>query len=125
MKLFANCYKDNDVLVIAARKRNIVLDYLNRHYNQETALKYIAFYDKKVQDYNHDVDISSDSERINKFIKVENRIIEQCNHINIELQHEQKIVLLIFLLDLIHSSDNLTADELAMVWSIAANLKIR
>lgn len=124
MKLFASCCKDNDVLVIVARKRNIVLDYLNRHYNQETALKYIAFYDKKVQDYNHDSDISSDSERINKFTKAEKRIVEQCNHINIELEHEQKIVLLIFLLDLIHSSDNLTADELALVWSIAANLKI-
>jgi hypothetical protein len=124
MRLFANCCRDDDEHVIATRKKNIVADYLNRHYSQETAQKYIAFYENKVQDYNNDNGISYDSEGINKRTKAEKRIIEQCNKINIELEHAQKIILLTYLLDLIHSSDNLTEDEMALVWHVADNLKI-
>jgi ABC-type multidrug transport system ATPase subunit len=125
MRLFANCCREDDDHAIAIRKRNIVADYLNRHYSHETAQKYIVFYENKVQDYNNDNGVSYHSEGIYKRTKAENRIIEQCNKINIELEHAQKIILLIYLLDLIHSSDNLTEDEMSLVWHVADNLKIR
>ena len=105
-------------------KRNIVMDYLDRQYSYEIVQKYIDFFDQQVR-YFHK--ISNDPEMADfslRKINAENRIIELCEQINEELEHEQKIIVLIYLLDFIQSESKPTRTEFSLVRTAAAYLKI-
>jgi ABC-type multidrug transport system ATPase subunit len=125
MRLFAICCKADEEYGNATVKRNIVMDYLDRHYSKDTVIQYITFYDEQVYNYQRNIGMASDYVLIDKQAKARDRIIVQCNNINHELEHEQKIIVLIYLLDFINSSNNLSKEELDLVWSIAINLKIK
>jgi ABC-type multidrug transport system ATPase subunit len=105
-------------------KRSIVMDYLDRQYSYEIVRKYIDFFDEQVR-YFHQLsnDIVISDHTVRK-INAENRIIELCGQINEELEHEQKIIVLIYLLDFIQSGDRRTRTELSLVRTAAAYLKI-
>lgn len=105
-------------------KRSIVMDYLDRQYSHEIVHKYIEFFDQQVR-YFHQ--ISNDpviSDPAIRKINAEKKIIELCSQINEELEHEQKIIVLIYLLDFIQSGDRHTRTELSLVRTAAAYLKI-
>jgi ABC transport system ATP-binding/permease protein len=105
-------------------KRSIVMDYLDRQYSHEIVQKYIDFFDQQVNYYHQ---ISNDpviSDPAVRKISAEKRIIEICEQINEELEHEQKIIVLIYLLDFIQSGDKQTRTELSLVRTAAAYLKI-
>ena len=105
-------------------KRSIVMDYLDRQYSHEIVNKYIDFFDQQER-YFHQ--ISNDpviADPAVRKINAENRIIELCSQINEELEHEQKIIVLIYLLDFIQSGDRHTRTELSLVRTAATYLKI-
>ncbi len=105
-------------------KRSIVMDYLDRQYSHEIVQKYIDFFDQQVNYYHQ---LSNDpviSDPAVRKINAEKRIIEICEQINEELEHEQKIVVLVYLLDFIQSGDRRTRTELSLVRTAAAYLKI-
>ena len=105
-------------------KRNIVMDYLDRQYSYEIVYKYINFFDEQVS-YFHQ--LSSDSVIADPAVRknnAENRIIELCSQINEELEHEQKIIVLVYLLDFIQSGEKQTRTELSLVRTAASYLKI-
>ncbi|HJZ41361.1 MAG TPA: ATP-binding cassette domain-containing protein [Bacteroidales bacterium] len=108
----------------SSNKRGIVMDYLDRQYSDEIVQKYIDFFDQQVN-YLHMIskDPVIDDAAVLK-INAENRIIELCRQINEELEHEQKIIVLIYLLDFIHSGVKHTRTELSLVRTAAAYLKI-
>jgi ABC-type multidrug transport system ATPase subunit len=105
-------------------KRSIVWDYLDRQYSYEIVQKYINFFDKQVDYFEK---ISNDpviSDFAVRKINAERRIIEICEQINEELEHEQKIIVIIYLLDFIQSGDKRTRTELSLVRTAATYLKI-
>ena len=105
-------------------KRRIVMDYLDRQYSHEIVHKYIEFYDQQVS-YLHK--LSSDNEKYNfveRKSKAENRILELFTQINVELEHEQKIIVLIYLLDFIQCGNKVSKSELSLVRTAAHSLKI-
>ena len=105
-------------------KRSIIMDYLDRQYSYEIVQKYIDFFDQQVNFYHQ---LSNDpviSDPAVRKINAEKRIIEICGQINVELEHEQKIIVLIYLLDFIQSGYKRTKTELSLVRTAAAYLKI-
>jgi ABC-type multidrug transport system ATPase subunit len=105
-------------------RRSIVMDYLNRQYSHEIVHKYINFFDEQVSYFhqlNNDLVISDPAVTKNN---AENRIIALCSQINEELEHEQKIIVLVYLLDFIQSGSRQTKTELSLVRTAASYLKI-
>jgi ABC-type multidrug transport system ATPase subunit len=122
MRLFAivsNIKEDESVI-----KRNIVMDYLDKQYSYEIVLKYINFFDEQVRYFQQ---LNIDSIRTDNTLqqtKAEQLIIELCGQINEELDHEQKIILLLFLLDFIQSGQKINPNELSLVGIVASSLKV-
>jgi ABC transport system ATP-binding/permease protein len=105
-------------------KRSIVTDYLDRQYSHEIVQKYIDFFDQQVKYFNqiNNDHFISDAGTLNK--ATEKRIIELCWQINEELEHELKIIVMIYLLDFIQCGGKVTQGELNLVRTAAAHLKI-
>jgi ABC-type multidrug transport system ATPase subunit len=123
MRLFA-IVSDINKEAQSGSKRGIVMDYLDRQYSHEIVQKYIDFFDQQVS-YLHKISNDEGSNDIAlRKLNAENRIKELCGHINEELEHEQKIIVLIYLLDFIHSGKKHTRNEVSLVRTAAAYLKI-
>jgi len=123
MRLFA-IVSDMNKEGQSATKRNIVMDYLDRQYSDEIVQKYIEFFDQQVRYYHQ---ISNDPVTADysvRKIQAEKRIIEICGQINEELEHEQKLIVLIYLLDFVKSGGKHTRTELSLLRTTAAYLKI-
>jgi ABC transport system ATP-binding/permease protein len=108
----------------SASRRNIVVDYLERQYSYEIVQKYIEFYDLQVSQLRRISDDPVIADLSVRKIQAENRIIELCEQINVELEHEQKIIILIYLLDFIQCERKPTRTEISLVRTAAAYLKI-
>ena len=105
-----------------ANKRDIVMDYLDRHYSQELVQKYIDYFDEqlKLLQASQLPENESGTEQELHQGKVE----EICRQINEELELSQKMVVLISLLDFINRGEALTFREQKFVFKVAVNLKI-
>jgi ABC transport system ATP-binding/permease protein len=108
----------------SASRRNIIVDYLDRQYSYEIVQKYIEFYDLQVKQLRRISDDPVIADLSVRKIQAENRIIELCDQINEELEHEQKIIILIYLLDFIQCERKPTRTEISLVRTAAAYLKI-
>src|SRR5512147_1153263 len=105
-------------------KRSIVMDYLDQQYSREIVQKYINFFDEQVKYFhqlNNDPIVSNPVDRKKN---AQSRIIELCSQINEELEHKQKIIVLVYLLDFIYSGERLTREEVSLVRTAASFLKI-
>ncbi len=105
-------------------KRNIVMNYLDRQYSYEIVLKYIEFFDEQVRYFQQLNSNSTLTDNIMQQINAEQSITDLCEQINEELEHEQKIILLISLLDFIQSDQKHNPTELSLVGTVAASLKV-
>ncbi len=122
MRLFAiisNIKEDESVI-----KRNIVMDYLDKQYSDEIVLKYINFFDEQIRYFQQQHIDSLHTDNTMQHTKAEQSINELCGQINEELGHEQKIILLLFLLDFIQSGQKPTPAEMHLVSAAASSLKV-
>jgi ABC transport system ATP-binding/permease protein len=108
----------------SGNEREIVTEYLERQYSAELVQTYIDFFDEQVRLFHPEEMYSSDVETYKQNTLNEALIAELCNKINEELILEQKMVVLIYLLDFINRGDKLTDNELRFVTAVAAYLKI-
>jgi ABC-type multidrug transport system ATPase subunit/ABC-type multidrug transport system permease subunit len=106
-------------------ERSIVHDYLELHYSNEIVQNYLRYFDDKVKFYHPEQSYSNKHETIKQDILNENVVVDLCSQINEELNQEQRIIVLIYLLDFINRGDALTEKELKFVTLVAAQLKIR
>ncbi|MBN1143118.1 MAG: ATP-binding cassette domain-containing protein [Bacteroidales bacterium] len=123
MRLFA-IVSDSNKAGQSDNRRNIVMDYLDRQYSDEIVRKYIDFFDEQVRYFHQfDNDASITDPAVLK-INAESRIIELCTQINEELEHQQKVIMLVYLLDFIQSGEKQNRTELSLVRTAARHLKI-
>ncbi len=108
----------------SANKRSIVMDYLDQQYSQEIVQKYINFFDEQVRYFHQLKDDPTLKSPADKKLNAKNRIIELCSQINEELEHKQKVIVLVYLLDFIQSGEKHTRDEVSLVRTVAQYLKI-
>ncbi len=108
----------------SANKRNIVMDYLDQQYSQEIVQKYINFFDEQVRYFHQLKDEPDPNNTADKKSNAKSRIVELCSQINEELEHKQKVIVLVYLLDFIQSGEKHTRDEMSLVRTAALYLKI-
>ena len=121
MKLFAlvaNVNEDGQ----ASSERDIVIEFLQQQFSTELVNVYIAYFDRQVLLYNPVTEEDKEAKRRGK--SIDERLNELCNQLNEELQHEQKIIMLVNLLDYINEDKKLTDTELWFVDHAAEYLKV-
>lgn len=108
----------------AGSKRIILREYLESQYSYEIVQKFLTFFDEQVTYYHPVKEPSPEQDSYYQRITSETRIIELCRQINEELEHEQKIIVLMYLLDFIQSGNDHTHQELDLVTVAAEQMKI-
>jgi ABC transport system ATP-binding/permease protein len=109
----------------SGNERGIVVDYLDRQYSHEIVQKYIEFFDDLVKHYHPDHSVPGTASLDEQNASNEANIILLCNQINEDLEQEERLVVLVYLLDFINREDSLTEEEIRVVKSIAKQLKIK
>lgn len=100
------------------------MDYLDQQYSQEIVRKYINFFDDQVKYFNQLNNDPMVSDPVDRKKNAQSRIIELCSQINEELEHKQKIIVLIYLLDFINTGEKPGRDEISLVRTASSFLKI-
>jgi ABC-type multidrug transport system ATPase subunit len=108
----------------SGKERDILMDYLDRQYSHEVVLKFIEYFEKKLKIYHPDILSAEEQEKEQLKVKTEVSIATLCNHINEEIEQEQKIIVLIYLLDFINKGEGISDNQIKIVTDIAGYLKI-
>src|SRR5208337_3173976 len=106
-------------------ERSIVLDYLERQYSNDIVQKYIEYFDQQIVYYHPELMYLSDAGAINQTNSNDSNISTLCNQINAELDQEQRLIVIIYLLDFIKSGTESTFTELRLVNKIASSLNLK
>ena len=121
MKLFALVANVNEEGQ-ASNERDIVIEFLQQQFSSELVNTYIEYFDRQVMLYNPVSEEDKEARRRGKTL--EERLIELCDQLNEELQREQKIIVLINLLDYVYEDKELTDTELWFIDNAARLLKV-
>jgi ABC transport system ATP-binding/permease protein len=119
--IVADANKNGDT----SNERDIVMDYLDRQYSHELVQTYLDYFDEQVKLFHPEHMFENDSETQKQFSINEAKISELCNQINVELEQEQKMIVLIYLLDFINSDNKINEHEINFIIAVARHLKIR
>ena len=112
IRLFALIADIHDETVITSRERDIVRIFLERHLNNEQVLRYMEQFDKYLGIYNSE-SIAKGSIKDRKRVSLNAmRILAICEKINEELHQDQKMYVLIQLMDFISLGEEITENEL-------------
>ncbi len=123
MKMFALVANVNEEGQ-ASTERDIVIEFLQKQFSNELVENYIEYFDRHVVKYHSPgLENKADSDKFHG-TAIERRLKELCDQLNEELQREQKIIVLINLLDYINEDKKLTRQELAFVDHAAVYLKV-
>ncbi len=102
--------------------RNIVQSYLRQQLNQEQVEKYLKIFDEYLEQYHQ---VSQKKEGVAKKTALNSvKILKICSQINEELEQPQKFVVLVRLLEFIHSSNQISDQELEFVQTVAETFNI-
>lgn len=104
--------------------REVLDEYLHRQFSKELVKKNLLTFDQYLNQY-HPV-LILDSENIREEQKVNNfKIVsEVCGKLNLELQQEQKIIILVYLLDFICNEEKPSPYQLSFLENVAQGLNI-
>lgn len=105
-------------------ERDVVYEYLQRQFSSELVENYLLFFDKFLSEYHPDLSKASDD--IREEVKIVNTkaIVEVCDNLNQELEKEQKIFVMVFLLDFISSGRQLSSYQFKFLEEVAQKLNI-
>jgi ABC-type multidrug transport system ATPase subunit len=123
MRLFAiiaHVNKDG----VSQTSRSIVESYLNQHLGQQQVDEYLKLFDEYI-DFHHGDITKKDGTKVRKRTSSNSvKVLMICQQINEELQQDQKVVVLIQLLEFISYGDEITEKELDFVETVADTFKI-
>ncbi len=124
IQLFALISDVHDDTGISSRGRDIVRLFLARHLSNEQVLKYLEMFDEYIRLYHTD-NISRGSIKDRKRTSLTAmRILAICEKINEELQQQQKIYVMVQMMDFISFSAELTEKELDFLETVATAFNI-
>lgn len=119
MQLFALVSNVDDV---SNRSRVIVQLFLKQQLNQELVDEYLELYDEFLEVHHK---ISKRKEGVRKRTSLNSvKILRICTQINEELTQRQKVVVLIRIIEYIHSNNNITEQEIEFVETVADTFNI-
>lgn len=100
-----------------AKRRAMVVKYLYRQLDQDSALEYLALYDKYYQDTVNRSSRRTKQKKVTSSRSV--RVLRICSEMNKELVVRQKIIILIQLLEFLMEGDEITSSENAFVETVS------
>jgi len=119
IRLFSLIADIHDETVITSRERDIVRIFLERHLNNEQVLRYMEQFDKYLGIYNSE-SIAKGSIKDRKRVSLNAmRILAICEKINEELHQDQKMYVLIQLMDFISLGEEITENELDFLQTVS------
>lgn len=105
-------------------ERDVVYEYLQRQFSTELVNKYLRIFDKFLSEYHPDLSKASDDVREEINIINSKVIVDVCNNLNQELEKEQKIFVMVYLLDFISSGPQLSSYQFRFLEEVAIQLNI-
>jgi ABC transport system ATP-binding/permease protein len=123
MRLFAIVANVNDE-GFARNERDVVVEYLQRQFSNELVEQYLLFFDQYLREYHHINREISDDELIQQHLEKSNDIETLCVKLNNELEQQQKILILLYLLDFIKRDEEPSKREIDFITTVAVNLRI-
>jgi ABC-type multidrug transport system ATPase subunit len=119
VQLFALIGDIHDETVITSREKDIVRIFLSRHLNNELVDRYMKMFDEYLTEYNSE-SIEKGSIKDRKRVSLNAmRILAICEKINEELHQNQKVYVLIQLMDFISLGEEITENELDFLQTVA------
>ncbi len=119
MQLFAIVAKYDG---ISNTGREIVLSFLKQQLSQELVEQYIKIFDEFLETHHQASKKKDGSQKRTSLNSV--KILKICTQINAELTQKQKVVVLIRLLEFIHSSNEISEQELEFITTVAETFNI-
>ncbi|MCK4661280.1 MAG: ATP-binding cassette domain-containing protein [Bacteroidales bacterium] len=123
MKLFAiiaNVNKDG----VSETSRSIVESYLTQHLSHDQVVEYINLFDEFLAFHHRNI-TKKDGTQVRKRTSSNSvKVLMICQQINEELQQEQKVLVILQLLEFISYGDEITEQELDFVNTVADTFKI-
>lgn len=123
MKLFAILANVNEK-GHTSNDRYIVYEYLHRQFSNELVTKYLLYFDEhiklfnpKVEDWDKDAMKRRDSHKNDNLVKL-------CEQLNEELRRDQKILVIVHLLDFIYQTEDVSDLQIKLMDNVAENLLI-
>jgi len=123
MRLFA-LVADVNKFGQSGNEREVVIDYLHRQFSSDFVNQYIAYFDEHLLLFHPEHMYQNEQEAEKQTTYNEQLIRQNCDEINNELELEQKVIVLIYLLDFINRGDQLTSNELKFVTTVSRTLLI-
>ncbi len=124
MQLFALISDIHDDTVITNRERDVVRLLLTRHLNTESVSRYMKMFEEYLELYNAEsIEKGSIKDRKRTSLNAV-RILAICDQINEELQQNQKVYVLVKLLDYISLGEEITENELDFLQTVANSFYI-
>ncbi|OFY64119.1 MAG: hypothetical protein A2V64_12940 [Bacteroidetes bacterium RBG_13_43_22] len=119
VQLFALIGDIHDETVITSREKDIVKVFLSRHLNNELAAKYMKMFEEYLGIFNSE-SITKGSIKDRKRVSLNAmRILAICEKINEELRQNQKVYVLIQLMDFISLGEEITENELDFLQTVS------
>ncbi|MFH0842419.1 MAG: ATP-binding cassette domain-containing protein [Bacteroidota bacterium] len=119
VQLFALIGDIHDETVITSREKEVVKLFLSRHLNNELVARYMKMFEEYLALYNSE-NIDKGSVRDRKRVALNAmRILAICEKINEELRQNQKIYVLIQLMDFISLGQEITENELDFLQTVS------
>jgi len=119
VQLFALIGDIHDETVITSREKDVVKLFLARHLNNELVARYMKMFEEYLALYNSE-NIAKGSIRDRKRVALNAmRILAICEKINEELRQNQKIYVLIQLMDFISLGEEITENELDFLQTVS------
>ena len=105
-------------------EREVVQEYLQRQFESALVEKYLYAFDKYLSEYHPDLSIASEDQRKEQSTVNSKAVLDLCNQLNEELEHEQKTYILIYLLDFISSGSQLSSYQFQFIERVAEHMRI-
>jgi ABC-type multidrug transport system ATPase subunit len=119
VQLFALIGDIHDETIITSREKEIVKKFLSRHLNNELAARYMKMFEEYLGEYNSE-SIEKGSIKDRKRVSLNAmRILAICEKINEELHQNQKVYVLIQLMDFISLGEEITENELDFLQTVS------
>ncbi len=119
VRLFALIADIHDETVITSRGREIVRIFLERHLNNELVIKYMKLFDEYLGVYKSESIVKGSIKDRKRVSLNAMRILGICEQINEELHQDQKIYVLIQLLDFISLGEEITENILDFLQTVS------
>jgi len=123
IQLFALISDVHDITQISTRERDVVRLFLSRQLNNELVNRYMEMFDEYILLYKSDSDKGSLKDKKHTTL-IAIRILAICEKINKELDHKQKLYVIVQLMDFILFGSEITENELDFLETVSMTINI-